>query len=174
MTTPWIYGVNNSGYAAEIKKEAGPIPVKYATYIPRYMAENTNSYAYDADGKASLISITEPGGPEAALVQPWGAVLRIAFWDVTKRLEEGFSLASHPPGPIDPMTSATAYSMASFISVNYNMNIVVHCRQGKSRSAAVVKVLLDLGWEMHPTILPSHPIEGYNKHVYALLRQQFP
>lgn len=142
---------------------------KYTVHLPRSIVGFLTSYNFDENGKACLISITEPGNPEVKLMGPWTDILRVAFWDVTTRLpiigtDEFYEL----------MTESQAKVIAEFIKKHENENIIVHCLAGKSRSAAVVRLLTELGWKMHPTILSKHDFSGYNIHVYSLLKKQFP
>lgn len=147
---------------------------KYTVHLPRFLAEHLSSRNFDDDGEACLISISEPGKPEARLMPGWTDVLRMSFWDVTKPLEQGFVLAGHPAGSIDPMTEDEAKEIADFIKKHKDENIIVHCRAGKSRSAAIVRLLTELGWKMHPTILPHYDFSGFNIHVYSLVKRHFP
>lgn len=147
---------------------------KYTVHIPRFLAEHLNANNFDSDGEACLISINYPGNPEVNLKQPWTDILRMCFWDVTRRLEVGYSLAGHPVGPIDPMTEEEAKQIADFIKKHKDENIIVHCEAGKSRSAAVVRLLLELDWNMHPVVQPNYDLSGYNIHVYSLVKRHFP
>lgn len=148
---------------------------KYTVHLPRFLAELLSPLAFDPDGDVCLISISESNVPPANLPY-WNEsnVLRMEFWDVTKRLEQGFILAGQPDQPIDPMTEEQGKQIADFIKANKDKSIIVHCRAGKSRSAAVVRLLTELGWKMHPTILPHYGFDAYNVHVYSLIKRQFP
>jgi hypothetical protein len=145
---------------------------KYTVNIPRYIAEFSSATHFDADGEACLISITEPGGPEANLLGSWSDVFRTAFWDVTNS-RWGMAIAGQPDEMIDTMMEGQAKTMAEFIRKHWDENIIVHCKAGISRSAAVVRVLTELGWQLHPTC-KYHDQSGYNSTVYGLLKRQFP
>ena len=139
--------------------------------------------------KTCVISINEPesNDGDANLHPNWYKVFRIRFWDVTKRLESGFVLAGHPATAIDPMTEDQAKELADFIKENEDCTILVHCRAGISRSAAVARFLMERGWAdisqyegfIPPYITGRMPTERTNVsraniHVLSLLRHQFP
>jgi hypothetical protein len=102
-------------------------------------------------------------GP-ADLRSGWDDIIVMEFWDVTMS-ETNPEFQGYPP-----MTEEQGKQIAEFIMKNYEKNIFVHCQAGISRSAAVVSVLLDLGWE--PIFKPR--IERANVHVRSLIKKHFP
>jgi len=132
--------------------------------------------------KTCVISINEPDAKDgdAKLHPDWYKVFRTNFWDVTRRLEQGISLAGHPAIAIDPISPEQAREMATFIKENEDCTILIHCRAGISRSAAVARVLMEMGWEDLPNGYKLPPMEfGTNNvsraniEVMSQLRKQF-
>lgn len=84
---------------------------------------------------AALISITDPGRALAQLRPGWTDVLRIAFDDIdpVDYPDEDDSLQA--------ITDEQAIALSRFILLNATRccRLVVHCRYGVSRSAAVAK-----------------------------------
>lgn len=106
----------------------------------------------------AIISITEPDVEEADLMQGWYAIHRAVFHDAEpqKVIRD----------PLIVMTAKHAEDIVNFVhTVAPNVKtIVIHCKGGISRSAAVAK------WIAEAYELPFN--EGYilyNKHVYRQL-----
>lgn len=111
---------------------------------------------------AALISITDPGRPPALIGEGWHAVLRVAFDDK------------------DPVTFPEDYEemreiggdevadIAAFVAVHVRCcrRIVVHCRYGVSRSAAVAKAIAEAADVPFPLDYDDH-----NEFVYLALRR---
>ena len=107
-------------------------------YISRQVAESLPSEA-----NVVMVSINEPGGEPARLISGFAAVLRIAFWDV------------NTPHPVTreyngetfvyaPITREQAQEITEFLDHWHAPQdgpeiLVVHCRAGVSRSAAVAR-----------------------------------
>ncbi len=107
-------------------------------YISRQVAESLPSEA-----NVVMVSINEPGGEPARLMGGFAAVLRIAFWDV------------NTPHPVTgeyngetfvyaPITREQAQEIADFLDrwqapPDGPEMLIVHCRAGVSRSAAVAR-----------------------------------
>jgi predicted protein tyrosine phosphatase len=148
--------------------------VKYTTNIPRQMAEkvtkNTIFPFVDTERPTVLISINEPEKhPSQLIANAWDEVLRCAFWDVTR---SGLVPDLRDTSKfLDTMTEEEAVRIAEFINRHRDSNIVVHCHAGISRSAAVARLLAEMGWLYKPVL---HDFSGYNIHVYSLLKKQFP
>lgn len=81
------------------------------------------------DIQSAIISITDPGCPEAELEPGWAYMLRLKFHDID----------CYYPG-FSKMSWCQAFRIATFL---HQMNkkdirqLVVHCRAGSSRSAAI-------------------------------------
>ncbi len=146
---------------------------KYTVNIPLKSALITSQNDFIPNGEACLISITEPGNPAPKLLGPWKNIFRIAFWDVAERLDVGFILAGHTEGPIEPIKWEQSKAIADFIRAHWDDNIIVHCLAGKSRSAAVVRVLMELGWSELKTGFQAYNQDAANPTVYRLLKDHF-
>ena len=123
----------------------------------------------------ALISITEPGR-DAPLVAPlsWGALLRIRFADAEYDAAMLARLSARGVH-VDPDAkgfpcSRHAVTIRAFLTrldaAPHITSLVIHCHAGQRRSAAVAKYACETlgaaGFD------PSY--QGYNKTVYALLR----
>ncbi len=125
-------------------------------FVGRYSAETCGPW-WDF----AMISLNDPGSAdgEATILDGWHDVLRLNFHDITPDtldVEGSYAL----------MTDEQALAIVNFVrKVSPNVDgIMVHCRAGISRSAAVVKWISD---EYH---LPFNPeYDKYNAFVYRLL-----
>lgn len=122
----------------------------------------------------ALISITEPNRT-AELINPhaWGALLRIRFADAEYDLDtfrllaergqhfdpakKGFPVKDHANQIRDFLTSLAANPEL--------VEIIVHCKAGQRRSAAVAKYAAECF-----SLEFDHGYAGYNRTVYALLK----
>ena len=105
----------------------------------------------------AVISLSEWGSEPVKLKDGWYAVLRQEFHDIDE-----------PQEPYDLFTPDQAQEIIRFVDAHAgnSRGILVHCRAGISRSAAVAK------WIAGRYDLPFP--EGYslyNKHVFKLLSQ---
>ncbi len=108
----------------------------------------------------AVISLSEWGAEPAKLKDGWQAILRMEFHDIEELV---------PDEPYDLFSEDQARQIIEFVA---DMNaygvvgVLVHCRAGISRSAAVAK------WIAEKYDLPF-PVgySLYNKHVYRALRQ---
>jgi predicted protein tyrosine phosphatase len=109
----------------------------------------------------ALISITDPDTAPASLREGWTAVLRIAFDDIDP--------VSYPDDydGLQEVSTEQAVKMADFCLVNALCcrRLVVHCRYGVSRSAAVAKALCEVTGLWFPK-----DYEDHNDLVYRTLR----
>jgi predicted protein tyrosine phosphatase len=112
------------------------------------------------DRRAAMVSITDEADAPASLRAGWGAVLRLAFYDVEPEwARPGQTLFSE----------AKARAVWGFVHALPGdiETLYVHCRSGISRSGAVARAITErLGL----------PFDGEEKecnaHVLALLRAQ--
>ena len=125
-------------------------------FVGRYSAETCGPWSDFA-----LISLNEPSAKDgdALISNGWHDVLRLSFHDITPEtldLDGSYTL----------MTDEHAQAIVDYVrEVAPNVNgILVHCRAGISRSAAVVK------WIYDEYQLPFNAnYEKYNAFVYRLL-----
>lgn len=107
---------------------------------------------------AALVSVTDVRAPKAILAAGWARVLRLCFDDV-----DPVDYPVDPEEQVIPMSDEQALSLAEFLadaSASCRL-LVVHCRYGMSRSAAIAKAIC----ERHQLYFPS----GYsnqNDYVY--------
>lgn len=149
---------------------------KYTTHVSRRIAERLEPSLFPKE--TCVISINDPGAADgvAKLSEGWHDVLRVIFWDVVEKLD---GLVWGKDAAVDPMTKEQGKEIADFIKRNWDRSIIVHCRAGISRSAAVAEILFQLGWEDFPPIHRSPFMFKTNTslaniHVIRLLREEFP
>lgn len=112
----------------------------------------------------TIISITEFATDPADLKPGWNAVLRLAFHDI----EPGYA-EKYPEYPdLQIFTEEMATRIIEFVDIQSTrcVGILVHCKAGISRSAAVSKWIADrfnLPFNEHYSL--------YNKHIYRVLTQ---
>ncbi|HZV99473.1 MAG TPA: hypothetical protein VFF74_10835 [Methylophilaceae bacterium] len=114
----------------------------------------------------AVISITEPGCPDGqARLQPgWHSVLRLEFHDLDANSPE-WDIAA---GQFVFMNEQHAHEVIEFVDrvAGEVDTILVHCRAGISRSAAVAKFVANrFGLEF------DHGYPLFNKHVFQTLEQ---
>ena len=125
-------------------------------FVGRATAETTHGW-----GNWAIVSISEPNSAfgEAKLLPGWNAVHRCEFHDIEVEMEDE---------PYVLMTLQQAQEIVNFVHTiaPHVEGILVHCRAGISRSAAVVK------WIAETYQLPfNHEYDRYNKHVYNTLTE---
>ena len=117
----------------------------------------------------ALISITDTGKAPAHLLEGWAAVLRVSFDDVDpvwypedRDWWEG----------LVPCSSDQAGEIADFCRVNALRcrRLVVHCRYGVSRSAAVAKALCEVAGLWFPGNYEDHNEFVYQESLSAMRR----
>lgn len=122
---------------------------------------------------AALISITEPNREAPIVTEGWGALLRVRFLDaelekdMIVRLQEknkNFSLKNKgfPHREVSEQVIEFLRSIKNQITID---EIIVHCKAGQRRSAAVAKYAA----EMFNAEF-DHSYDQYNVMVYELLR----
>lgn len=128
--------------------------VSKVIFVGRATAETTPGWQDWA-----VVSITEPGFPgEAKLMPGWHSVCRVHFHDVDPAIPCG--------EPHQLMNEADAMKITQFVrEVAPGVDgILVHCKAGVSRSAAVAK------WIATQYNVPfNHDYDRYNKYVYDML-----
>jgi len=104
--------------------------IRDVTFVSRQYAESQV-----ADPHTAVISITDPGKPEAQLDPEIPALLRLSFFD---SLPGDEYLPTPVPGLFDQGMARTVADFVQQIhSAPEDMAILVHCEYGISRSAAV-------------------------------------
>jgi predicted protein tyrosine phosphatase len=112
--------------------------------------------------KASvLISITDPQSNPAVFRCGWGSILRISFDDVDPITFPG------PDGHSKKITTDQVKEICEFVAAHHRKirRVIVHCKHGISRSAAVARVIA----EAIKVYFPLSYVE-YNHFVHETLR----
>jgi predicted protein tyrosine phosphatase len=109
-----------------------------------------------------LISITDPNRSDAALGPGWADVLRLKFDDVDSVTFPG------QDRHLQEITADQVAEIAAFVSAHASsaQRLVVHCRHGVSRSAAVARAVAQALGLSFPA-----DYDGYNRLVYLALRR---
>jgi predicted protein tyrosine phosphatase len=106
----------------------------------------------------AVISLSEWGAEPAKLKDGWQAILRMEFHDIEEPV---------PDEPFDLFTPDQARQIVRFVqdaNTSGATGVLVHCRAGISRSAAVAKWIAGKYGLRFPE---SYSL--YNKHVYRVL-----
>lgn len=119
---------------------------------------------------ACLISITDPGRPEANLQDGWLGILRLAFHDVDQTTFPG----ANPN--LEPLSTEQAQSIARFIMDHQldSRRLIVHCRHGISRSSAVAKAACGFLGVPFPASYKEFNVDVYERVLSALRSGALP
>lgn len=114
----------------------------------------------------AVVSITKRGAPPAELLPGWGAVLRVSFDDV-----DPLDSSDYPVNPADEaiaMQPEHARQIAAFVrSLPRDCDtLVIHCRYGQSRSAAVARAVCE-----HFGLPFPADYQHDNRYVYETMRR---
>lgn len=145
--------------------------MKLTVHISKLRAEALDPRFFgvaDALRKTCIISINEPGKEPAKLKDGWDDKLVVHFWDITKRIANTRQVDQW----LEPISEDQAKEIADFIKAHNEDHIVVHCHAGISRSAAVVRLLTELGWQFDFS-QSYHDLAGYNILVYSMVKKHF-
>lgn len=131
------------------------MPLKNVMFTGREQAESRHGWPDWA-----IISISEPDYYPANLQPGWHSVLRLEFDDIVETRD-----------PYVLFTHQQARVIIEFVRechIRSCEGILVHCKAGVSRSAAVAKWVS----EKHHLAFPAG-YDLYNRHVYAVLRDEY-
>lgn len=104
--------------------------ISQVRFASRELAESLAGNPYMA-----VISITDPGTPEARLDPLFQHVLRLSFYDAVPADE---FLPAPLPGLFDhPMAKRISAFVQELHAAPFEISVMVHCEYGVSRSAAV-------------------------------------
>lgn len=104
--------------------------IKHVLFASRELAESLAGNPYMA-----VISITDPGTPEANLDPLFRHVLRLSFFDALPADE---FLPAPIPGMFDHLMAAQIDEFVHALhAAPFEISVMVHCEYGVSRSAAV-------------------------------------
>lgn len=138
--------------------------ISHVFYASRQLAESLAGNPYMA-----VISITDPGAPEARLDPAFRHVLRLSFFDAMPADEY---LPAPLPGLFD---RAMARRIGDFVhelqAAPFEISVMVHCEYGVSRSAAVA--LFVEAFSGAPLAAREFTYEA-NPWVVERLAQQYP
>jgi predicted protein tyrosine phosphatase len=109
-----------------------------------------------------LISITDPSRSDASIGGGWVDILRLKFDDVDQVTFPGQDLN------LKEITPDQVAAIAEFVADHSrkSLRLVVHCRHGISRSAAVAKAIAHALGIAFPA-----EYDEYNRFVYLALRR---
>lgn len=112
-----------------------------------------------------LVSLRDPGTPRVKACASFIEVLELEFHDLLSEEE----LKEVKARWIAPHRDH-AKAIAEFIRKHEDKNILVHCEAGVSRSAAVCRVLEEMGWEYRP--ITSFGTSHANPLLVRLLKKE--
>ena len=109
----------------------------------------------------ALISITDPARQPARIGDGWHSVFRVSFDDVDPVTFPG------QDGHLCAIESQQVADIAAFVAEHIHRcrRLVVHCRHGVSRSAAVAKAIAEVCDAPFPA-----DYDDFNEFVYSVLR----
>jgi predicted protein tyrosine phosphatase len=131
------------------------IKLRRVIFIGQQRAE-----AMQAPRHSALISITDPNRPPAKLQDGWAAVLRTSFDDIDPvTFPDDFE-------DLRAIGADQVIEIAEFVRNHARTcrRMVVHCRYGVSRSAAVAKAIAEAADISFPVSYDEH-----NRFVYLVL-----
>lgn len=108
----------------------------------------------------AVISITDSGADAARLQLGWQQILRLSFDDIDHDDGEYFLINS--------IQAQLILEFVQFCNDEKAEGILVHCKKGISRSAAVAKWIC----QKHELSFPVD-YDEYNKHIYSVLREEY-
>jgi predicted protein tyrosine phosphatase len=110
----------------------------------------------------ALISITDVNQPPAVFLCGWSQIFRTSFDDVDPLTFPGMDDHLHE------ITASQVAGLCVFAAENFRQcrRIIVHCRHGISRSAAVAKAIAEAAGVGFPS-----DYDEYNHFVYETLRR---
>jgi predicted protein tyrosine phosphatase len=131
--------------------------LKRVLFVSQRQAENMK-----APKATALISITDPSREQAPLGSGWHSVLRVAFDDVDAMT------FPRQDAHLQEITVDQVVEIASFVARAplSCKRLVVHCRHGVSRSAAVAKAVAEVAGARFPS-----EYNEYNRFVYFALQR---
>jgi len=130
------------------------MPLQIVIYKDQQSAEEIQGL-----GDWAVISITDPDWYPAKLKDGWHDILRLEFHDIDLYTE-----------PYVLFNQQQARDIIRFVGNCHDAGVngvVVHCKAGISRSAAVAKWIA-----VHYNLAFPDGYNLYNKHVYQVLREQ--
>jgi len=137
-----------------------------------HFTDEKQAVTLPGNSSGAIISITDPDYPEPDLPDTWGSVLRLSFNDAEydHALIRTFDRVAdfreqHRDDP-QPAHAMAIHRFLDDIKTKGIEQLVVHCRYGRSRSAAVAKYVV----ETYGTSLDGGSLDEYNRTLYLLLK----
>ena len=138
--------------------------IRQVSYTSRQHAE-----ALVPGPQVAVISITDPGTPEASLAAGFRATLRLAFYDAVSADEY---LPATLPGMFDlRMARRIGDFVRDLHAAPDEVSLLVHCEHGVSRSAAVA---LFAAAYAHAVLLAREFAGDANQWVVDLMARLYP
>lgn len=150
--------------------------MKTANFPRSIINETYGEFPFVVGDDDWLISIADIGAYNTAPKVKFGNVLFMNFADVEFSTPNGKPTrkALEKLAMMGAMTGPQAQQIAEFIreARALKKNVWVNCHAGMCRSGAVVRLLLELGWE--EAKYPGQPTRVPNLLVYDRVRKHFP
>lgn len=124
-----------------------------------------------------LVSLRDPGTPRVKACASFIEVLELEFHDLPRDYSEMSIFSEMSEEELKEVKARWiaphrdhAKAIAEFIRKHEDKSILVHCEAGVSRSAAVCRVLEEMGWEYRP--ITSFGTSHANPLLVRLLKKE--
>lgn len=137
-----------------------------------HFTDESAAVLIEGDKSSAIISITDPDLPLPKLSEKWGRILRLSFNDAEydhAMIRTYDRVADFRDQHCDDPQPEHARDIKQFLrelSGKGIERVVVHCRYGRSRSAAIAKYVV----EEYNTTLEGASLDEYNRTLYLLLK----
>jgi hypothetical protein len=149
--------------------------MKTANFSRSAIVETYGAFPFPTDENDWLISIANKDAFNAYPKKKFDKVLFLNFNDVdlTTRGSGETPKAVSVLAGLGAITEAQAEQIAEFIKEARDLkkNVWVNCHAGHCRSGAIVRLLIELGWEEQQ--YPAQPVRIPNMLVYRRVRKHF-
>lgn len=150
--------------------------MKTANFPRSFIIETYGEVPFQIGEDDWLISIADRDAFDARPKKKFGKVLFLNFQDVDLNTAGGVETekAKKFLAAAGAITDAQAGQIAEFITDarEQQKNVWVNCHAGMCRSGAVVRLLIELGWEEKTYY--GQPVRKPNLLVYNRIRKYFP
>ncbi len=137
-----------------------------------HFMDEKQASSMDGDATTAIISITDPDLPEAQLSESWANILRLSFNDaeydhaLIRTYDRVADFREQHCDDPQPKHASAIHRFLESMDQQGVERLAVHCRYGRSRSAAVAKYVIEsLG-----TTVEGGSLEEYNRTLYLLLQ----
>ncbi len=137
-----------------------------------HFTDEREAVLLEGDKSAAIISITDPDLPQPYFSDQWGSILRLSFNDaeydhaMIRTYDRVADFREQHSDDPQPEHARAIQQYLGELSGKGIERVVVHCRYGRSRSAAIAKYVV----EEYNTTLEGRSLDEYNRTLYLLLK----